>query len=42
MVVRGRRGTEMVDKLYFANMTFCSPETVYESKAADLVLSHYA
>lgn len=31
MVIRGRRNTEMVDKLYFANMIFCGPETVYES-----------
>lgn len=42
MVIRGRRDTEMVDKLHFASMTFCSRETVYESKAADFVLSQYA
>lgn len=39
MVIRGRRETEMVDKLHFPSMTFCSPETVFESKAPDLVLS---
>lgn len=38
MVIRGRRDTEMVDKLHFASMTFCSPETAYQSKAADLSL----
>lgn len=42
MLVRGRRDTEIVDKLHFASMTFCSLATVYESKAADLVLSQYA
>lgn len=42
MVIRGRRDTEMVDKLHFASMIFCSPETEYKSKAAALVLSQYA
>lgn len=38
MVTRGRRrDTEMVDKLRFASMAFCSPETAYESKAVDLL-----
>lgn len=32
----------MVDKLHFASMIFCSPETEYKFKAAALVLSQYA
>lgn len=29
MAVRGRRETEIVDKLHYASMTFCCHKTIY-------------
>lgn len=40
MAIRGRRETEIVDKLHYASMTFCWHETIYSK--LQLVLSQYA
>lgn len=41
MAIRGRRDTEIVDRLHYASITCSSHETVY-SKLQELVLSQYA